>query len=101
MSYASAYDPRDGVAIIGMAGRFPGAENPRALWRNLAAARESIPHFAEDELEPAVAYRGRQRWVRTFEAVRVPEPAGVSRLRPDGSAPLCARPSACSSAEES
>ena len=55
MSYASAYDPRDGIAIIGMAGRFPGAENPRALWRNLAAARESIPHFAEDELEPAGA----------------------------------------------
>jgi len=55
VSYASAYDPRDGVAIIGMAGRFPGAENPRALWRNLAAARESIPHFAEDELEPAGA----------------------------------------------
>jgi acyl transferase domain-containing protein/acyl carrier protein len=38
----------------------------------------------ESGLEPAVAYRGRQRWVRTFEAVRVPEPAAPSRLRPDG-----------------
>jgi len=68
VSYASAYDPRDGVAIIGMAGRFPGAENPRALWRNLAAARESIPHFAEDELEPAgaeeMAARSERGYVR-------------------------------------
>lgn len=39
----------------------------------------------EQELEPAVAYRGRQRWVRTFETVRLPEPAGPSRLRADGS----------------
>ncbi len=41
----------------------------------------------EAELEPVVAYRGRQRWVRTFEAVRVPPitgETGLSRLRPDG-----------------
>ena len=40
----------------------------------------------EAELEPAVAYRGRQRWVRTFETVRLPEEIGpgASRLRPDG-----------------
>ena len=32
MSYASAYDPKEGVAIIGMAGRFPGArQRARAL----------------------------------------------------------------------
>jgi acyl transferase domain-containing protein/acyl carrier protein len=39
---------------------------------------------AEAELEPVVAYRGRQRWVRTFETVRLPETAAVSRLRADG-----------------
>jgi acyl transferase domain-containing protein/acyl carrier protein len=38
---------------------------------------------AEAELEPVVAYRGRQRWVRTFEPVRLPE-ASASRLRADG-----------------
>ena len=37
----------------------------------------------EAELEPVVALRGRQRWVRTFETVRVPE-GGSSLLRPDG-----------------
>jgi phthiocerol/phenolphthiocerol synthesis type-I polyketide synthase E len=37
----------------------------------------------ESGLEPVVAYRGRQRWVRTFEPVRIPED-GASLLRPDG-----------------
>ncbi len=58
----------------------PGSPGEERLIGQLLAEME-VP---EDELEPAVAYRGRQRWVRTFEAVRVPEPAGVSRLRPAG-----------------
>jgi len=37
---------RDGIAIIGMAGRFPGAESIDALWANLLAGRESITRFA-------------------------------------------------------
>ena len=45
---------RDGIAIIGMAGRFPGAESIDALWANLLAGRESITRFAPDQLSPLV-----------------------------------------------
>ncbi len=38
------------VAIVGMAGRFPGAADPDALWRNLAAGVESVRFFDEREL---------------------------------------------------
>jgi amino acid adenylation domain-containing protein len=38
-------EARDAIAIIGMAGRFPGADTPDALWRNLRAGRESITRF--------------------------------------------------------
>jgi amino acid adenylation domain-containing protein len=41
----------DGIAIIGMAGRFPGAKNIIEFWGNLKAGVESISHFADDELE--------------------------------------------------
>ncbi len=39
------------IAIIGMAGRFPGARNIREFWDNLAAGRESITRFSIDALE--------------------------------------------------
>ena len=32
MSYADAYDPDDGIAIIGLAGRFPGARDVDEFW---------------------------------------------------------------------
>src|SRR5450755_4344775 len=38
------------VAIIGMAGRFPGAPDIETFWDNLAAGRESITFFSDDEL---------------------------------------------------
>jgi acyl transferase domain-containing protein/acyl carrier protein len=38
---------------------------------------------AGEDIEPAVAYRGRQRWVRRFERLRLPE-AAASRLRAGG-----------------
>src|SRR4051812_24487649 len=54
MAYSDAYDPEEGIAILGMAGRFPGARNVRELWRILVEARETISQFRPDELEPAV-----------------------------------------------
>ena len=53
MSYTESYDPRGGVAIIGMAGRFPGAKSIDEFWQNLEAGVESISFFAEEELEPS------------------------------------------------
>src|SRR5271168_33754 len=41
----------DGVAIIGMAGQFPGAPNVEAFWRNIAAGEVTISHFSPSELE--------------------------------------------------
>jgi len=40
----------EGIAIIGMSGRFPGAANPWALWENLRAGIESISFFSAEEL---------------------------------------------------
>ena len=44
-----------------------------------------IAEFTTNRLDAVVAYRGNQRWVQTFEAVRLEKPVGaVSRLRPGG-----------------
>jgi acyl transferase domain-containing protein len=43
--------PAGAVAIVGMAGRFPGAQNIEEFWRNLCAGVESISRFADAELE--------------------------------------------------
>ncbi|MEK4444276.1 MULTISPECIES: type I polyketide synthase [unclassified Niallia] len=40
----------DGIAIIGMAGKFPGAKNIREFWENLIQNKESITFFEEEEL---------------------------------------------------
>ncbi len=42
---------RQDIAIIGMACRFPGAEDVETFWRNLRDGVESITFFADDELE--------------------------------------------------
>ncbi len=40
----------EGIAIIGMTGRFPGAANLDEFWRNLVAGVESISTFTDEEL---------------------------------------------------
>jgi acyl transferase domain-containing protein/SAM-dependent methyltransferase/acyl carrier protein len=39
-----------GLAIVGMAGRFPGARDIDEFWRNLQAGAECITFFSEEEL---------------------------------------------------
>jgi acyl transferase domain-containing protein len=41
------------VAVIGMVGRFPGAPDVEAFWRNVEGGVDSISHFSEGELEPS------------------------------------------------
>ncbi len=41
----------DAIAIVGMAGRFPGARDVREFWRNLIAGTESVTFFGDQELE--------------------------------------------------
>jgi len=38
------------VAVIGMSGRFPGAENLEAFWKNMVGGVESISEFSDAEL---------------------------------------------------
>lgn len=68
MSYSQAYDPKDGIAIVGMAGRFPGARHVTQLWQNLVQGRETISHFRAEELEAAspedMAARANPAYVR-------------------------------------
>ncbi|MEY2633952.1 MAG: hypothetical protein RIR00_2606, partial [Pseudomonadota bacterium] len=52
------YDPpplpealQNSIAIIGLAGRFPGAADLNQFWQNLCAGVESISRFRDDELE--------------------------------------------------
>ena len=44
----------DGVAVVGMSGRFPGAPNLDVLWENLCNGVESITRFSRDELDPLI-----------------------------------------------
>jgi len=43
----------DSIAIIGMAGRFPGANNLDEFWKNLRDGVESVSFFSEEELRAA------------------------------------------------
>jgi phthiocerol/phenolphthiocerol synthesis type-I polyketide synthase E len=42
--------PSNAIAIVGMAGRFPGANSVSAFWNNLRRGEESIVTLSEDEL---------------------------------------------------
>ena len=48
----------DGIAIVGMAGRFPGAPDVDTFWSNLCAGVESVRSFSDDELRAAGADTG-------------------------------------------
>jgi acyl transferase domain-containing protein/acyl carrier protein len=50
MNTADASDLHEGVAIIGMTGRFPGAQSVEELWQNLQGGVESIIFFSHEEL---------------------------------------------------
>ncbi|MGE2717244.1 type I polyketide synthase [Mycolicibacterium litorale] len=42
--------PDNAIAVVGMAGRFPGADSVSAFWRNLRRGEESIVTLSEEEL---------------------------------------------------
>ncbi len=48
----------EGIAVIGMAGRFPGAQNLHEYWHNIANGIETIHHFSNEELlEAGVSHK--------------------------------------------
>jgi acyl transferase domain-containing protein len=46
-------DALDGIAIIGMAGRFPQSPNLERFWKNLCQGFEGVSFFSDEELEQA------------------------------------------------
>jgi hypothetical protein len=47
------------IAIVAMAGRFPGASDIEAFWHNLCEGRDSITVFGPGDLDPAVSAQDR------------------------------------------
>jgi amino acid adenylation domain-containing protein len=54
LSHHRASSIDEPVAIIAMAGRFPGANDVETFWDNLCAGRESITFFGADELDASI-----------------------------------------------
>lgn len=50
MNTKQEFDQTEGIAIIGMSGRFPGAFTIDRLWQNLCNGVESITTFTDDQL---------------------------------------------------
>jgi amino acid adenylation domain-containing protein len=65
-------DQDKAVAIIGWAGRFPGAETVDEFWENLCAGLDSVTHFRDEELHPSVdeALRSHPDYVKANGVVK-------------------------------
>jgi acyl transferase domain-containing protein/acyl carrier protein len=50
MGSATSNESMEGIAIIGIAGRFPGAKNIEAFWQNLRDGVESVSVFTDEDL---------------------------------------------------
>jgi acyl transferase domain-containing protein/acyl carrier protein len=48
--HARQHVNNEGVAVIGMTGRFPGAKNVEEFWENLCGGVETITRFTDEEL---------------------------------------------------
>ncbi|MFB2983004.1 type I polyketide synthase [Microseira sp. BLCC-F43] len=53
MDNLETFESIEPIAIIGMAGRFPGAKNVEEFWQNLCNGVESISFFSDEELAAA------------------------------------------------
>ncbi|MFI1016463.1 SDR family NAD(P)-dependent oxidoreductase [Streptomyces sp. NPDC020965] len=62
------------IAVIGMAGKFPGARDTEELWQNLVSGVESITFFSDDELRAAGV---------SEEAINDPNYVKAAPLSPD------------------
>jgi non-ribosomal peptide synthase protein (TIGR01720 family) len=51
VSKSKTHNSVDGVAIIGLSGRFPGANNIDEFWQNLRDGVETISFFSDEELK--------------------------------------------------
>jgi len=64
--------PSHAIAIVGLAGRFPGADNLEAFWRNIAGGVECLDVPTDAELDAAAIpeeIRSHPRYVRKYTAL--------------------------------
>lgn len=54
VSTGTGHAVEDGIAIVGMSGRFPGADSVDEMWRNLLEGKESTSFFSDNELDPSI-----------------------------------------------
>ncbi|HLM58537.1 MAG TPA: polyketide synthase, partial [Pyrinomonadaceae bacterium] len=50
MGQSDIFESSAEIAVVGMAGRFPGAANVEEFWRNLRDGVESISFFSDEQL---------------------------------------------------
>lgn len=60
MSSPNEQLPEHAIALVGMAGRFPGARDVGSLWANMLAGREGAQAIPGEQLDPAVTEAMRQ-----------------------------------------
>ena len=54
----------DGIAVIGMAGKFPGAPNLATFWHNVRNGIDSVTRFSPEEIEAAPALRDDPSYIK-------------------------------------
>ena len=71
-----ANDSLNSIAVIGMAGRFPGARNVEEFWQNLRAGVESITFFSDEHLLKAGVHQKTiddPRYIKAKACIEDPE----------------------------
>ncbi|WP_406728662.1 beta-ketoacyl synthase N-terminal-like domain-containing protein [Streptomyces sp. GD-15H] len=58
---ADEFDDSMDIAVIGMAGRFPGADSVEQFWANLKAGVCSLTRFSDEELDARGVDAGTRR----------------------------------------
>jgi acyl transferase domain-containing protein len=74
MSEAMPFDERTGleVAVIGLAGRFPGARDVHQFWNNLREGKECLTELSDEDMAAAGAPKDAMRsprWVRRVRSI--------------------------------
>lgn len=72
---AVSSEQAEAIAIVGMAGRFPGADTVEDLWTILSEGRETVTRFTPEQDDPAVEeeVRNHPGYVRVRGMIRDPE----------------------------
>lgn len=65
----------EAIAIVGMAGRFPGADSLEELWRVFAEGRDTVTRFAPDQDDPAIDadVRAHPNYIRARGMIKNPD----------------------------